>query len=460
MSRIVLVLACLCSLPIHAADLWKAGVAKTVITPEEPMWMSGYGARTAPAEGKNDDLMCKTLVLEDADGKRLVLVTLDLVGIDRDTSGAVCETLKEKFGLERAQVAINCSHTHCGPVVGTNLKAMYSISDAQWGQVDRYTEALKAKIVDTVDRAIKDLAPSHVIWGASRATFAVNRRENKELEVPKIRAAGEALKGPSDHDVPVLIVHETGNLNPNGKVKAIVFGYACHATTLSFQQWSADYCGYACRELEATHSGAVALFWAGCGADQNPIPRRTLELAQTYGKQLAASVQTVLSNTAGSAAPSLKPLAGKLTAKYGEIPLEFARVPDKAELETEAAKGTRYEQGRAKHLLARWAKDGKLSPTYPYPVQTWRLGDGPQWVILGGEVVVDYALRLKQEHGAERTWVAGYSNDVPAYIPSRRVLTEGGYEGASSMVIYGQPSPWAPMLEEAIVGEVRRQLGL
>jgi neutral ceramidase len=96
---------------------------------------------------------------------------------------------------------------------------------------------------------------------------------------------------------------------------------------------------------------------------------------------------------------------------------------------------------------------------YPYPVQTWILGDGPKWAFLGGEVVVDYSLRLKRELGDGNTWIAGYSNDVMAYIPSERVLTEGGYEGASAMLYYTLPSAWAPGLEDKIVGEVKRQLG-
>ncbi|MEE2936778.1 MAG: hypothetical protein VYA84_12375, partial [Planctomycetota bacterium] len=94
---------------------------------------------------------------------------------------------------------------------------------------------------------------------------------------------------------------------------------------------------------------------------------------------------------------------------------------------------------------------------YPYPIEVWKLGADLRWVMLGGEVVVDYALRLKSELEGH-VWVAGYSNDVMAYIPSRRVLREGGYEGASSMVYYGLPTLWAPTIENAIVEEVKRQL--
>ena len=72
-------------------------------------------------------------------------------------------------------------------------------------------------------------------------------------------------------------------------------------------------------------------------------------------------------------------------------------------------------------------------------------------VNLGGEVVVDYSIRLKDEYGAEQLWVNGYSNDVPCYIASRRVIKEGGYEGETSMYWYNKPSPFAPEVEDIIV---------
>jgi hypothetical protein len=109
-------------------------------------------------------------------------------------------------------------------------------------------------------------------------------------------------------------------------------------------------------------------------------------------------------------------------------------------------------------LLANIADGKPLSQTYPYPVQVWRLGPELAFVTLGGEVVVDYAVRLKQELGREKTWVAGYSNDVMAYIPSRRVLGEGGYEGGGAMVYYSLPCPWAPEVEEMIVRSVHEQM--
>jgi hypothetical protein len=110
-------------------------------------------------------------------------------------------------------------------------------------------------------------------------------------------------------------------------------------------------------------------------------------------------------------------------------------------------------------LLKKLDAGEDLPRSYPYPVQTWRLGDGLTMVALGGEVVVDYSLRLKKELGGD-VWVAGYANDVMAYIPSRRVLKEGGYEGATAMVYYGLPSVWGDRVEDLIVAEVHRQAKL
>jgi hypothetical protein len=230
----------------------------------------------------------------------------------------------------------------------------------------------------------------------------------------------------------------------------VVFGYACHATVLGFYQWSGDHPGFAQIAVEKMFPGAVALFWAGCGADQNPLPRRTVALAEDYGRQLAEGVKAVLD------AP-MNPLGGRLAAAYSEIPLAFADLPSRDQLVKDSTSTNRFTASRAKLLLAQLARDGSLRGSYPYPVQTWQLGPDLTWVALGGEVVVDYSLRLKKELGRNHTWVTGYANDVMAYIPSLRVLKEGGYEGGGAMVYYGLPTVWTPKVEESIVAAVHKQ---
>jgi hypothetical protein len=430
----------------QAADGWQAGAAKVNITPEHEMWMAGYAARTKPADGKMTDLWAKCLAMQDPAGKRAVLITLDLVGIDRGLSTSICEKLEKQHQLDRSQIAINCSHTHSGPVVGRNLRPMheYSLEKPQQELIRQYASKLEAAVVEVVGQALNKLAPATLAWGSGRTDFAVNRRENKEADVPKRREAG-MLKGPNDHDVPVLAVKDAG-----GKLLAVAAGYACHATVLSGYVWSGDYPGYYQIEIEKAHPGAVALFWAGCGADQNPIPRRAPELAEKYGKQLAEAVEHVLGG-------QLTPIAGRLTTSYREIPLAFAQLPTRDELTAQTKDTNKYIAMRAKMLLEEIDRGNPLSQTYPYPIELWRLGDNLDWFFLGGEVVVDYAIRTKAEQHGIKTWLAGYSNDVMAYIPSRRVLTEGGYEGGGAMVYYGQPTAWSEQVEQEIMEEVTRQ---
>lgn len=428
-------------------SLWKAGAAAVIITPEPGLWMAGYGGRKTPADGTITDLKAKALALEDAAGKRGLILTLDLVGIDREQAGRICAELKAKHGLERDQIAIATSHTHSGPVVGRNLGPLHywSLDPDQQQKIDAYADVLVGKVVAVAGEAIAKLAPARVQWGSGTATFAVNRRENKPYDqVPDWRERG-TLKGPVDHDVPVLSVR-----NPeDGAILAVLFGYACHATVLGGQQWCGDYPGYAQSAVEAAHPGAVALFWAGCGADQNPLPRSQVELAQQYGEELAESVEEILD------AP-MPALAPKLATRYREIQAPLAEVPSAEAIKANAASANVFEAARARMLLKELEKRGgkPLDGFYPYPVATWSLGDDIDLVWLGGEVVVDYALRLKKERRGEQTWVAGYSNDVMAYIPSLRVLKEGGYEGGGSNVYYGLPALWGDAIEESIVGAV------
>jgi neutral ceramidase len=445
-TAVAILAICTAISPAAIGQTWKAGAAKINITPDQYMWMSGYAARNKPAEGKMTDLWAKALVLEDPAGARVALVTLDLVGIERSLSNAIRDELKKKYGLDRPQVAINCSHTHSGPVVGRNLRPMheYSLPKPQQDLIHHYADKLEAAVIDVVGQAIGKLAPATIEWGSGQTDFAVNRRENKEADVPNLREEGR-LKGPNDHDVPVLAVKDA-----SGKLVAVVAGYACHATVLSGYDWSGDWPGFYQIAMEKAHPGTIAFFWQGCGADQNPLPRRTQALAEKYGQALATVADEVLTR-------SMTPVTGRLAASYRDIPLAFGKLPEREELVSQLQDKTASIAARAKMLLDEVDHGRPLSPTYAYPVQLWRLGSDIEWFFLGGEVVVDYAIRIKSEQRGTKTWVAGYSNDVMAYIPSRRVLTEGGYEGGGAMAYYGLPTAWSEQVENQIMDEIHRQ---
>ncbi len=428
---------------ISADDMWKAGAAKAVITPKQYMWMSGYASRNTPAQGIIHDLFAKALAIQDPAGHTAVIITLDLVGIDRATSHKICESIQTHHKLERSQISIATSHTHSGPVVGTNLLTMYSLAADQQQLVQDYTTRLIEQCVETAGQAIGNLSPVTLEAAEGTATFAVNRRNNREADVPMLREQNK-LMGPVDHTVPVLAARSA-----TGELKAVLFGYACHATVLSGMEWCGDWPGFAQIELEKSHPGTIALFWAGCGADQNPLPRRTVELAQNYGRQAAAAVDQVLAGT-------MRPVTGKLSTRYTEIDLALDTLPTAEQVDQDLKSDNVYIARRAAWLKKQSDAAGKLSSTYPYPIQAWKFGNAASLTFLGGEVVVDYSLRLRSEVAGDHAWFAGYSNDVMAYIPSRRVLTEGGYEGESSMIYYGLPTRWSPDVEEHIVRETRK----
>lgn len=425
--------------PLCASADWKAGVATVNITPTESIWMAGYASRDRPSDGVFAPIYAKAVAMQDETGAKTVLVTADLVGFTKNVTDPIFAEAEKRYGLTRERLALNASHTHSGPTTGQVGRPTYQLEDKYAVVVGRYTEQLIADVIDLIGRALDDLEPAELAFDQGYAGFAVNRRRVGHREYP----------GPTDHDVPVMTVRA-----PDGTVRAVVFGYACHATVMNQFEIHGDYPAFAQAELQRIYPGAVALFVAGCGADQNPLPRRSMELTRMYGEILAEAVRQVV-------AGKMKPLKGPLKASYATARVQFQKAPSKQELETRVKTRTGGEKSHAEHLLHALKLDGKLPAGYDYPVRVWKIGDQLTWITMAGEVVVDYALQLKQTHGPDTTWVSGYTDDVFAYIPTARIVDEGGYEGATSMWGYGWPAPFEPSIERVILdkaGELIRKL--
>lgn len=372
---------------------WKVGVASARITPDRPMQMAGYASRTEPAEGTEQDLFGKAIAIEDNAGNRVVFITLDLIGVIARLRTAVEREVQEKHQLPPQALLMNASHTHCGPSYGRD-------------EVRDYFDSLKDTLVTLVGQAINKLEPAKLSYCSAHCGFAMNRRTPSETGYRN----HPNPYGLVDHSVPVLCVE-----SPQGELRAVVFGYACHNTTMAFRRWLGDYAGYAQEYFEADHPGVTALFMMGCGADQNPYPRSDLKYAKMHGRSLATAVEAALEVNQRTPLHR-RVLHGPLKFTMGTVDLQFI-TPERAD--------------------------------FAYPVQVVQFGNDLMLVALGSEVVVDYARRLKFELTTENgptVWIAGYSNVYDGYIPSRRVLLEGGYEAESR--------PWKPNLEELIVGKV------
>ena len=445
---VILAIAVVCWQPTHisAETNWQAGLGSEVITPNGSMWMAGYASRTKPAEGKLHDLYAKAIALESPDKTRLVIVTLDLISIPYPIRDYLEAEVKKRFDLRPAGLLMNCSHTHCGPEIRTTRWSDDGFPTERLAAAESYVTFLKSKLVQVVEQAIGDLQLADVSFCRARCGFAMNRR----LPSPNGYRNFPNPNGPVDHDVPVLRVRSA-----TGKLRGILFGYACHNTTLGFYQFCGDFAGFAQLAIEEANPGALALYMQGCGADINPYPRSTLELAKQHGQSLAIAVQSALETEATS-------LVGELRTSYGKATVEYSTPPTKDELVKRTKSSNKYIAVHGQRLLKQLATDGQLRSTYDCPIQVVQLGDKLKMIALPGETVVDYALRIKSDltttpdPGAS-VWVAGYCNDVFAYVPSRRVLLEGGYEAGDAMKYFTtvlQHGPFAQNIEEIIVRKV------
>jgi neutral ceramidase len=417
---------------------WKAGIARSVITPGEPVWLAGYASRAHPSDGILTDLWAKVLAIQDSRGRKAVLITTDLLGFPKKMSDRIRNLIAIKYGLTRSQIILSYSHTHSGPVLMDALFDIYPLDGQQLDVIREYSLYLEKKIIDLTGEAINNLVPAEIFSGAGITRFQVNRRNNTEASL----TPQTVLNGPVDYAVPVLKVTDV-----SGNIKAIVFGYACHATVLDIYKISGDYPGFAQIELENSHPGVTAMFFQGAGADQNPLPRRSVPLARQYGNELASAVERVL----GEDMNKLDPI---LSTAYSEVELAFDKPPSKDDLIKIENEKDGYQKRWASNQLRRLKEYGYLLRSYPYPVEIWKLGD-QVIMALGGELTVEYSLELKKLFGPD-IFVLGYVNDDMAYIPSETILKEGGYEGESSQMVYGLPSKWAPGIEAKIINEIKR----
>jgi hypothetical protein len=427
------------------------GAAVIDVTPSYPIRLMGYGSRKTESEGIASPLKVRALAIgEDARGGEgdgpAVLIAVDNCAVGAFMTDEVARRLKARAGVRPERLATCATHTHCAPALASGLDFIFGspVPADQKGRIERYTRELIDGMEKAALQALEARAPGKLAWGQGTVKFAANRRV---LKKGKWVGFGVNPNGPVDESLPVLRVAD-----PAGKVRAVLVNYACHCTTLGgeFNQICAEWAGFACDEIERQHPGATALAIIGCGADANPEPRRNLDDARNHASAVANEAARVLTT-------SLTPLPGRIVARSRRIELPLGPRPNREEIERRA-KLPGSEGFFARTLLERLDRGEALPSSVTYPVQTWCFGDDLAMVFLGGEVVVDYAMRLKWEIDAKRLWVNAYSNDVPCYIASKRVLDEGGYEADHSMVYYGRPGRLAPEAEDLIVHTVHELL--
>lgn len=429
------------SLCVPARAEWMAGTSKVDITPDYPVRLSGYGSRTTEHEGVMRRIHARALALAWDGEKPAVLITVDNCGVPGALRAEVVRALAAD-GITDERLAVCSSHTHCAPMLNGVLTNLFGtdIPPDQQERIDRYTRELRDHMIAAARKALAGMARAEVSLGYGTVRFASNRR----LKTPDGYKNSPNPYGPTDHRIPVLKI-----CRPDGTRCATLTSYACHCTTVGMNKIHSDWAGCASDDMEQRFPGMVALTAVGCGADQNPCPRMQDDLPMLHGITLARELVRVINEP-------MKPVTGPMTARTKRITLNFAPPPSKEKLEETAKKGRGAPKRHARLLLEELSKKGSISTDLPYMVQAWNFAEDLSMVFLSGEVVVDYSLRLKREFDEKRIWVNGYSNDVPCYIASERLLGEGGYEVDSSMVYYMRPGRLASGTENRIISAVHQ----
>lgn len=426
--------------PAVAAE-WQAGFASVSITPTMPVPMAGYASRDRPSDGVAADLFAKVLVLSDTSGQRAVWITTDLIGLRGAVTEEVFQRVMQRTGLKRHQLLINSSHTHTGPAIADSDSSAYAIRDEAAANMRAYRQMLQDRIAGAVEKALSHMEPVELSYGSGIVPFVMNRREfTRDRGV----ILGVNARGPADRTMPLLKV-----TSPDGKLRAVLFGAAVHNTTLTGDEYriTGDYAGFAQEFVQKQLPGVQAMFVLGFAGDANPYPRGTLELARQHGETLGREVLRVLDT-------KLVPVRGPLHLQFDYVDLPLADATNRGAIEKMTARGVpSWRSWTATRLLEMIDKGQKPPTHYRAPVAVWQFGGDLTLVALSGEVVSDYVDLVERALGRTGLWLSAYNNDVFGYLPSARVLADGGYETRG--VVHGGLGFFSPAAQDVLVAKIK-----
>ncbi|MFP9190167.1 hypothetical protein [Natronosalvus vescus] len=390
---------------------WRVGTATVPITPneDEPHRLIGFGAREGHMDGVEHDIYARAVAFEDGTGRRMVLVSYELLFVFETQRALLERECAERWDLEPEALLINPSHTHYGPDYDVHEEGLEEDYDRDDDLVAAYREFVDERLLEVIGAALDDLEPASLASHRAKLAIAMNRRRPLEGGI----GFDPTPDGPVDHDLPVLTAKTEG-----GEVKALLFGYACHPTVgMAFcNEVNGDWPGYAMSILEEAYPEATAVFVIGCAGDQKAYPQGSRELVRQHARTAATAVERAL-------VTEPRPVRGPLKLAAGGVNLDV-------ENPIEDDDGTQIGMEVTDHR--------------PYPIQAVGFGTDLTLLSLSGEVVADTSLRLKDTLEPP-LWVAGYANNT-GYLPTKRILAEGGYESWQSF----EDGHYAPSTAERI----------
>jgi neutral ceramidase len=463
-------------------DELKAGTARLEITPREPIAMGGYGQRTGRNRGVHDPLYAGALFL--SFGKEsLLFITSDLVCIPDGLANEAASLIERRTGLTGAQICITASHTHSGP----ELMEYFAPTEA----VVRYRGFLTQALADLAAFAVESAFPAEAAAAEGRIDFQLNRR-----------TGGSPNR--VDDRIFALAVRE----RDSRRVRAILYGCGCHPVCLGHDNSliSADYPGFARRDIEKSFPGANALFFNMAEGNVIPATRPPADSLDTRGYRGGAfsDAEKIGSLLAAAVLQSLKDARFQenleLGARLGRISIQ----PNNFDLNPEQAREglinnqaviasylgdsfTRFTPTDLTPLATLWADASRLveernlpeeemrrlmSAVCRYfvllncifnpamhqpavvPVQLIKLGDY-SILALPGEVLAEAAMEW-QESAGSTAYIAGLANGYLGYLPHGSNFHEPGWEDKYETIM----SALEPGAMELILAEAKRLLTL
>jgi neutral ceramidase len=400
----------------EAAGGLRAGAARIDITPEKPVQMSGYASRKDLSMGVHDPLSARVLAFETG-GRRLVLVSTDLIGFYGGTAEVMRSALLAEFGLQPSELFLTAIHTHAGPT---------PTIDKERGHANNieYTESLKGKLIEVVRQALDAVEPAGIGLGVGHSPIGVNRRELRVGNDGRSSIVlGRNPYGPTDKEVLVMKV-----ASPEGKTRAVAFSYAVHATCLGPGNYtiSGDVLGLAEQLAERVLGPEViAPAFAGASGDIDPWFR----VLPAFNTEPGWTPEPVLLGT----------LLGQ------EVVHVYRGIRQTAPTDRLATKIVTLELPAKPRENASDPKPG----TVPFTITAARLGD-VAFVGLSGEVLTEIGMAIKAGSPCRHTFIITHCNGASGYLAPKEAHVQEGYEVRSSR--------FAPQAADVVIREAIRLL--
>jgi neutral ceramidase len=430
----------------------KAGFAELDVTPPVGVYLAGYPGRDEPSDGADDPLYVRVMALEDEAGARVVLVTGDLLKLPRDLTWRTKLWAERALGLPSAALIINLSHSHAAP--GLFPQTCYP----QWGLNVEYVCRFEQAVRDGIAAALADLQPAELRYGLHQADFGCSRRLPCDDGSGRVRM-GVNPDGYYDPDLPII------TCTTAGKLRGLLYSYACHATSKSSRKISADWPGQVAAGLKAgLGPDVIPLFAQGAAGS---VANRVRDYGgegkyEAYWREVADGIATFATSD------QLQPLTLQLraTEKEFDLPYDLDRVPTTDELLALAdpADGPVPDEFRPANrsilrLWARWVLEhqrvGTLPEAFRMHLTRWQLTRELQLLGLSGEVTAEVGRAIKDMFPPGQTIFLGYCSYTDAYIPRAAMLPEGGHEALCSVFFHDRPAPFRADIDETIERAVR-----